>query len=444
MGAILRELGLEPYVTGAKKTLPVITGTGVTPPVVAADIEEWNTKESKARTRLELAIGDTEMVHILGATTAAEIWDRLCEVKETKGRLGVLATRRALYRATITEGFDMLQHISNLRGYQAELALMGSPVSDEDFCMVIITSLPESWDTFTAAYFGSQNTGTTLKATEFIPIIIDEDRRRRTSRDGFDGTENALQARFRSGGSAGDDDGGNVDNRGASVSGGGWARRECYNCGKQGHVQRNCWAPGGGKEGQGPDGQARSNHATDRANDINSALAVSYMAFGYSMNGNTDTWHLDSGSTYHICPVRTAFSDYTPLEDTTVRGVGYSAAVVEGMGSVTLEFRIGDVTSVHVLTGVIHVPTAVTGILSVSRLTGDGGSADFDKGICTLTDKERKVYGVGMVLQGLYRLDARIVEKEETMKCLDWSAAVEEELYSSVEEEAMQPCDCTF
>ncbi|TFK17727.1 hypothetical protein FA15DRAFT_547051, partial [Coprinopsis marcescibilis] len=53
--------------------------------------DTWRTGESKARTRLELAIGDTEMVHILGAATAAEIWERLCQLKETKGRLGILA-----------------------------------------------------------------------------------------------------------------------------------------------------------------------------------------------------------------------------------------------------------------------------------------------------------------------------------------------------------------
>ena len=27
---------------------------------------------------------------------------------------------------------------------------------------------------------------------------------------------------------------------------------ECYNCKKKGHYSSDCWAPGGGKEGQGP------------------------------------------------------------------------------------------------------------------------------------------------------------------------------------------------
>jgi hypothetical protein len=52
-------------------------------------------------------------------------------VKESKGQLGMLATRRALYRATTEEGFDMVAHISRLRQLQEELHIFGSLVSDE-------------------------------------------------------------------------------------------------------------------------------------------------------------------------------------------------------------------------------------------------------------------------------------------------------------------------
>ena len=76
-------------------------------------------------------------------------------VKESRGWLGVLATWCALYRATADENFEMVDHISNLWKLQEELHIMGSPVPDEDFVMILVTSLPESWDNYTSAYLGS-------------------------------------------------------------------------------------------------------------------------------------------------------------------------------------------------------------------------------------------------------------------------------------------------
>ena len=76
--------------------------------------KKWREGDTKACTRIELAISDAEMIHISGATTARKMWSQLSLVKESKGRLGVLATRRALYGATAEEGFDMVSHISYL------------------------------------------------------------------------------------------------------------------------------------------------------------------------------------------------------------------------------------------------------------------------------------------------------------------------------------------
>ena len=78
-------------------------------------------------------------------------------VKESQGRLGILATRRALYRATAGNDFEMVDHVSNLQKLQEELHLIGSTVPDKDFVMILITSLLEAWDNYTSAYLSSSS-----------------------------------------------------------------------------------------------------------------------------------------------------------------------------------------------------------------------------------------------------------------------------------------------
>ena len=154
MLAVLRDLGLEKYIAKDAKFPESIDRDKPTAEEQAIQ-KRWIDGDAKARTRIELAIGDSEMIHLTGAETAREMWDQLTTVKESKGRLGVLATRRALYRATAEEGFEMVDHISKLQQLQDEQHIMDNKVSDEDFIMILITSLPESWDNYTTSYLGS-------------------------------------------------------------------------------------------------------------------------------------------------------------------------------------------------------------------------------------------------------------------------------------------------
>ena len=147
MLAILRDLDLEEYIE--KDSQPPVP-KDISDPTddEKVKIKTWKTRDAKARTRIELALGDAEMIHISGAMTARVMWDQLTTVKESRGRLGVLATRWALYRASAADDFEMINHISKLRKLQEELHLMGSIVTDEDFVMILITSLPEAWDNY--------------------------------------------------------------------------------------------------------------------------------------------------------------------------------------------------------------------------------------------------------------------------------------------------------
>ena len=56
-------------------------------------IKTWEKRDKKARTRIELAVTDSEIVHLLGMDTAREKWQQLCTVYESQGRLRILAAR---------------------------------------------------------------------------------------------------------------------------------------------------------------------------------------------------------------------------------------------------------------------------------------------------------------------------------------------------------------
>ena len=137
MLVVCMDLGLEKYIARDAKFPKSIDRVKPTAEEQAIQ-KHWIGKDAKARTRIELAIRDSKMIHLTGAETACEMWDQLVTVKEFKGRLRVLETCHALYRATAKEGFKMVDHISKLRQLQDKLHIMDNKVPDEDFVMIFI------------------------------------------------------------------------------------------------------------------------------------------------------------------------------------------------------------------------------------------------------------------------------------------------------------------
>ena len=111
---------------------------------------------------------------------------------------------------------------------------MDNKVSDENFIMILLTSLPESWDTYTLAYLGSSSNKLTLKSNKLIVILYGEDHQRK--RCTTEATGSSFQARS------------SAKNYNKLAK-----DKECYNCNKR-HMAKNCWAKGGGSSGTGPKG----------------------------------------------------------------------------------------------------------------------------------------------------------------------------------------------
>ena len=75
-------------------------------------------------------------------------------------------------------------------------------------------------------------------------------------------------------------------------------------------------------------------------------------------------WILDSATTSHICAIRNAFIDYTPLKDSTIKGLG-DPVMAHGRGTILVNFAVNGKMIRHQLRDVLHVPDAPNCRLSI-------------------------------------------------------------------------------
>ena len=214
------------------------------------DVREWKQGEAVAKQQIASSIPDSLFMKIRAKATAYEIWKELENHFQNRSRMVSVDLRRRIQEVRCAEKGDMIVHFATLRTMREDLAAMGQALSEDDFYAIILGSLPSSYDPYISAVNATSSVlGKTISADDLMLTVTEEYERR--SLRGKTGKKDE-DAAFHS------------NDSGKGSKGGSSSKKknvECHNCHKKGHYKSECWAPGGGKEGQGPKqkGKAKSN-----------------------------------------------------------------------------------------------------------------------------------------------------------------------------------------
>src|SRR5260221_49694 len=201
----------------------------------------WRLGEAIVKQQIAATIPNSLFMKIQDKGTTHEIWRALTRDFQNKSRMVSVDLWRRLQQQRCVEKGDVRAHFATLQTMREGLASMGHPPAEDDFYVIVIGSLPPSYDPFVSALNATSGVlSTFLSPDDLMQTITDEYDRRTLGRTSKKEENVAFYT--------------------SEEAGKGKKKRsdlKCFNCNKKGHKKADCWAEGGGKAGQGPKGRGQ-------------------------------------------------------------------------------------------------------------------------------------------------------------------------------------------
>ena len=343
--------------------------------------DEWEEMDLKALSIIQLCLADDVMFNVITVKTTAEMWSKLQGLYMTKSLSSKLYWKKQLYGLRMSEGNSITDHLNSFNRICSEILGIGESLKEEDKAMILLMSLPSSYDHMvTSLMIGKE----TLKLDEVQSELLSNEVRRKSSKEEVEGRSEAFVAR--------------AHRKGKGIAG------PCFFCKKGGHVKKDCefrkqWLKNKEK-GQSEEGSVGI--AEDKDMPDNNVVGEVLLARGSRNNTSTekDSWILDSGSSVHVCSNKGKFSSFVHKKEKVVRLANGTVCRVHGEGTVHIAGNDG---AVHTLEEVQYAPKVCMNLISLGVLDQAGCEIQMHKGVITVS-KESRVILHGKKCGGLYKL----------------------------------------
>ena len=107
---------------------------------------KWVEIDEKAASAICLNLCDEVIHNILEAKKAKEVWEKLEILYMRKNLTNKFYMKKQLYSLHIKEGSDLLEHLNTFNMLNTQLSSFGVNYEDEDKALLLLASLPTSFD----------------------------------------------------------------------------------------------------------------------------------------------------------------------------------------------------------------------------------------------------------------------------------------------------------
>ena len=185
----------------------------------------------------------------------------------------------------MSEGGSIVDHLNEFNTLTNQLSYIKVNFDDEVRALLILCSLSEIWNGLVMAVSNSASRSNTLKFDDVVGVILSEEMRRKSTGE-TSGNVLTMERKGRQ------NERGRIlrnhDKYKKGKSKSRFRKIECWNCGKKGHLKKDCRAP-----------KKKGERREETTQEVNVAGDVLQDALILALNNTSDYWVVDLGASCH-------------------------------------------------------------------------------------------------------------------------------------------------
>ena len=338
---------------------------------------EWKKSNRKTIGQIRQWIDHSVFHHVAQETDAYVLWKKLEDMYQAKTARNKALLMRRLVNMKFKNGTSVAEHTSEFQSLVNQLSSVEMPLGDEVQALLLLSSLPDSWETLVVSLSNSAPNGKLTMSMVKDALFSEEARRKDMGTDQTHAfvtekrgrQQNNSKGKWR----------GRSKSRGRSTDGR-KSTYKCHHCGIEGHMKKNCfkWKEEQAQSSSQPKNKGGETLVTH--GDV--AYCSTHNETCLHVSREDTEWVVDTAASYHVTPHKEYFTTYKAGDFGVVKMGNSSFSDVVGIGDVQIKTSSG---STIILKDVRHVPDLRLNLLSVAALDKQGYDNNFSKSIWKLS-----------------------------------------------------------
>lgn len=140
--------------------------------------KDWEKLDRKARSMIRLCLLDSVLLNVSGEDSTKKLWEKLGNLYQSKSLVNNLFLQKKLYHLRMEDGDSVTDHLNVFNTLVSQLVSVDVKMEEEDKCITLLCSLPDSWDNLVVAIGSS--TKSALKFEDIVSSLLSEEMRRKS------------------------------------------------------------------------------------------------------------------------------------------------------------------------------------------------------------------------------------------------------------------------